>query len=58
MAYLLTDEAASFLHELLLCRVGMGSSIQSRCRSIRFRVGLLIGVMLWLLIWDFSAWCS
>jgi len=50
MACLLTHETTSLLHELLLCRVRMRSSVQSRGRSVWLRVGLLVGVLLWLLI--------
>jgi len=53
MTSLLTNEATTFLHELLLYRVRMGSPVQSRCRSVRLRVGLLVGVLQWLLISSF-----
>ena len=58
MACLLAHEATSLLHELLLRRVRMGNSVQSRHRSVWLRVGLLVGALLLLLIWDFSAWGS
>jgi len=53
MACLLAHETTSLLHELLLCRVRMRSSVQSRHRSVWLRVGLLVGALLLLLISDF-----
>jgi len=55
MPSLLTNEATTFLHELLLCRVRMGNPVQSRCRSVGLRVCLLVGVLLWLLISSFRS---
>ena len=53
VACLLAHETTSLLHELLLCRVRMRSSVQSRHRSVWLRVGLLVGARLLLLISDF-----
>jgi len=58
MACLLAHEATSLLYKLLLRRVRMGNSVQSRHRSVWLHVGLLVGALLLLLIWDFSAWGS